>query len=86
MSREDFFSFLTYILRLKPRQKKITDYMKVAKLPPPLSLLVLSSVRLSNISEVNRTMNNSPLHAAWLKKTFAGGSSSPSSSSNAQVY
>jgi len=28
-------------------------------------------------------MNNSPLHAAWLKKTFAGGSS-PSSSSNAQ--
>ena len=29
------FSFLTYVLRLKP-SLKITDYMKVAKLPPPL--------------------------------------------------
>ena len=27
------FSFLTYILRLKP-SVKITDYMKIAKLPP----------------------------------------------------
>ncbi len=29
------FSFLTYVLRLKP-SLIITDYMKVAKLPPPL--------------------------------------------------
>ncbi len=28
------FSFLTYVLRLKPSQK-ITDYVDVAKLPPP---------------------------------------------------
>ncbi len=30
------FSFLTYVLRLKP-SLKITDYIKVAKLPPSLN-------------------------------------------------
>ena len=40
-----FFSFLTYVLRLK-LSLKITDYMKVAKLPSPLKIFLFSLKRL----------------------------------------
>ncbi len=49
MSREDFFfSFFTYILRLKP-SLKITDYEKVAKPPPPPLTFVLSYFGLPEV-------------------------------------
>ena len=39
------FSLLNYVLRLKP-SLKITDYMKVAKLPPPPYFFCLKKLYL----------------------------------------
>ena len=42
------FSFLTYVLRLKPSLITM-DYMKVAKLPPPLSYRVATLIKNQRI-------------------------------------